>query len=104
MSLPLVGLHSACHNWRTDNFTLKDYAAVYHYLISEGLDFYAIDWIPNITHAECAAIEEKEGAYWKSIDGGERYTGDMGQEPDPNNPGELIYTKRSKQPFYFPFT
>jgi hypothetical protein len=95
-------VHSACRNWRTDNFTHEDYEALYYYLISGGLDFYAIDWIPNITHAERPAIEENEGAYWKTIEGGEGYIGFMGQEPDPDNPGELIYTNRSEQPFYYP--
>lgn len=94
--------HSECRNWRTDNFTYQDFEAVYYYLIDGGLDFYSINWIPNITHAERAEVEEKEGAFWRNIEGAENYVGFTGQEPDPDHPGELIYANRSEQPFYFP--
>jgi hypothetical protein len=94
--------HSECRNWRTDNFTYEDFEAVYQYIIDGGLDFFSIDWIPNITHAERAQVEEKEGAFWKTIEGAENYAGFTGQEPDPDHPGELVYANRSDQPFYYP--
>ncbi|CAB9505272.1 Receptor-type guanylate cyclase gcy [Seminavis robusta] len=95
-------VHSACRNWRHDNFTHEDFEAVYLYLIAAGLDFYAVDWLPNITHDERAEIEETEGAFWKTIEGAEGYSGFMGQEPDPENAGQLVYTNRSVQDFYYP--
>ena len=124
--------HSECRNFRNDNFTYADFEAVYKSITSGtyvpsrgegtvsvsvepkanaafsflvltgGLDFFSIDWIPNITHAERAEVERVEGAFWKTIEGGENYQGFTGQEPDPDNPGELIYANRTEQPFYFP--
>ncbi|CAB9517166.1 Receptor-type guanylate cyclase gcy [Seminavis robusta] len=95
--------HSECRNWRTDNFTHQDFEALYYYLIEEGLNFYSINWVPNITHAERPLVEEKEGGFWKNnIEGAENYAGFTGQEPDPDHPGELIYANRSEQAFYFP--
>ncbi|CAB9517167.1 natriuretic peptide receptor 2 [Seminavis robusta] len=96
-------VHSECRNWRTDNFTYNDFEGVYNYIIDRGLNFYAINWVPNITHAERPLVEEKEGAFWKNnIEGAENYAGFTGQEPDPDHPGELIYANRSEQAFYFP--
>ena len=96
-------VHSACRNWREDNFTYDDFEAVYHYLRDGGLDFYTINWVPNVTHTERQQIEQVEGAYWKNnIPGAEGYTGFTGQEPDPDNPGDLIYANRSQQDFYYP--
>ena len=94
--------HSECRNWRTDNFTHEDFEALYHYLVYGGLDFFSINWVPNITRAERALVEKNERPFWKTIEGAENYDGFIGQEPDPDNPGQLIRTKRSEQPFYFP--
>ncbi|CAB9517165.1 Receptor-type guanylate cyclase gcy [Seminavis robusta] len=95
--------HLECRNWRTDNLTHQDFEALYYYLLEGGLNFYSINWVPNITHAERPLVEEKEGAYWKNnVEGAENYAGFTGQEPDPDHPGELIYANRSEQDFYFP--
>ena len=93
----------ACRNWRTDNFTYDDFKALYHYITAEDRSFYVMEWVPNITHDERVAIEEKDGMFWKNnIPGAEGYSGFTGQEPDPHHPGEFIYTNRSDQPFYYP--
>ena len=94
--------HSECRNWRHDNFTYDDFEALYHYLRYGGLDFFSINWVPNITKAERPLIEEKEGAFWKTVEGAENYSGFLGQEPDPTDPDKLVVAHRSEQPFYFP--
>ena len=94
--------HSECRNWRNDNFTYDDFEALYHYLVYGGLDFFSINWVPNITQAERPLVEEKEGAFWKTIEGAEDYSGFLGQEPDPTDPDKLVVANRSEQPFYFP--
>jgi len=92
-------IHESCRNWRQDNFTWRDFEVLYNYLISGGLTFKGIQWVPNITHAERPGIEAEGARTWGQI---MNYTGFMGQEPDPEDPGMLIYTERSVQPFYFP--
>jgi len=92
-------IHESCRNWREENFTHVDFEVLYYYIKAQGLDFYAMEWVPNITHAERPAIEAVEK---EIFDGHANYTGVMGQEPDPENPGECIFTERSVQPFYFP--
>ena len=94
-------IHESCRNWRTDNFNRTDFEVLYNYLISGGLEFFAAEWIPNVTHAERAALEEEGMVGWGGVEGA-NYTGIVGQEPDPDHPGELIMAPRSEQPFYFP--
>jgi len=105
-------IHQACRNWRETNFTWNDFEILYEYLINDhgGLDFFAAQWIPNVTHAERPALEEElrqraeEANAGAGVEGLENYTyqGFVGQEPDPDNPDKPILTPRSEQPFYFP--
>lgn len=94
-------IHESCRNWREDNFTHDDFEVLYSYLISGGMEFGGMQWVPNVTHAERAAIEIEANVSW-SVFPRANYSGFMGQEPDPENPDELVYTDRSEQPFYFP--
>ncbi|CAB9521509.1 Receptor-type guanylate cyclase gcy [Seminavis robusta] len=95
-------IHESCRNWRADNFTRRDFAILYNYLVVGGLDMYAAEWIPNITHDQRPRIEAEGQTGWGSVEGVEDYQGFTGYEPDPNNTGELIVAPRSEQPFYFP--
>lgn len=95
-------VHQSCHDWRKPNNTQCDregFERLYHYLVFGGLDFYGVEWVPNITHAEREQIEAEGQVGWGDL---MNYTGMMGQEPDPDHPGELQYAPRSEHPFYFP--
>ncbi|CAB9511705.1 Receptor-type guanylate cyclase gcy [Seminavis robusta] len=94
-------IHESCRNWRTSNFTREDFEVLYNYLISGGLEFFAAEWVPNITHAERPAIEAEGKVGWAGVEG-INFTGLVGQEPDPDHPGELMMAPRSKQDWYFP--
>ena len=111
-------IHNACREWRTNNYTRDDFGLLYHYIRSLPLEFYGMNWVPNVTHDERAAMEQEGKTGWllsaeeeedeeewrdKGVyDDAIPYSGFMGMEPDPKIPGELVFTKRSEQPWYFP--
>lgn len=96
-------MHESCRNWREDGFSREDFYAQYKYALSGGLEFFAIQFVPNVTHEDRLAIEEDSHAYFEA-NPVENYTypGFRGLEPDPEDPSELSLQYRSKQPFYFP--
>ncbi|CAB9531786.1 Histidine kinase (Partial), partial [Seminavis robusta] len=116
-------IQESCRDWRHTNYTRDDFALLYEFIRRMPLDFYGMEWVPNITHDERASFEQEGKRGWKLEEPPQQptgqhllwheedeqqqqqedgYTGFMGQEPDPDNPGELMYTERSEQPFYFP--
>ena len=98
-------IHESCRNWRTSNFTHRDFRILYEYIVSGGLDFNAAEWVPNVTHAERETIENAgyELFYVQPELPFENYRGFQGFEPNPENPDELVLlSQSSKQDFYFP--
>jgi hypothetical protein len=108
-------IHQACHDWRTNEHAREDFALLYRYIRTIPLDFYAMNWLPNITHDERTQLEAEGKTGWQLDEEqiqelrdrgvnhtNSSYTGFMGLEADPNNPGELVYIRRSEQSFYFP--
>lgn len=96
-------IHESCRNWRTNNFSYLDFEILYNYLRSGGLEFKAIQWVPNVTHDERQDVEALAAIGWNTVlPEGENFTGFIGLEPDPEDPNELVMGPRSEQPFYFP--
>lgn len=87
-------VHARC---RSRNFTRQDFRELYEYLIDAGLDFKAVQFDPNITHDQRAAVEAEAEAYYS-----EYY-------PDVNYRGIVSFVNgttdtepRTNQSFYFP--
>ncbi|CAB9502419.1 Receptor-type guanylate cyclase gcy [Seminavis robusta] len=96
-------VHNACHNWRASGYNRDDFKDLFQYLDSSGLDFFVIEWVPNITQAERPLIENATREYYRD-DPRNFYSGGFtGMEPVPGGEeGEIAQLNRSEQPFYFP--
>ncbi|CAB9497323.1 cyclase soluble subunit alpha-3 [Seminavis robusta] len=94
-------IHETCRNFRTNGFSLDDFTALHQYIVSGGLQFYGMQWIPHVSHDERPVYEEGGKEMWGELEGA-NYTGFTGWEPDPDNPGDIKLGPRSEQPFYFP--
>ncbi|CAB9519167.1 Receptor-type guanylate cyclase gcy [Seminavis robusta] len=97
-------IHESCHDWRTNGYDRFNFRTLYEYLESSGLDFYLIEWVPNVTHAERPAIENSTADFFRKYPQGHNYKGGfVGMEPVAgSNAGELALDVRSNQSFYFP--
>ncbi|CAB9498277.1 Receptor-type guanylate cyclase gcy [Seminavis robusta] len=104
--LATLWIHESCRNWRTDNMTRMDFRVLYQYLIyDQELEFFAAEWIPNATHAERAAMEQRASQEWPAYQPGFNYTGFKGLQPNPDKQEgapPLTVQHRSEQPWYFP--
>jgi hypothetical protein len=60
-------IHEACRSSANQKDThlargicsREDFLELYEYLVSTGLDFQAIAWVPNVTHVDRAILEEE---------------------------------------------
>ena len=106
-------IHESCRNWRSTNMTRKDFRILYNYMIAsdeegDGLEFFAAEWIPNVTHVERAALEQQAYQDWDWYKPeGPPYSGFKGIEPNPaavNDPTapKMAFQNRSEQEWYFP--
>ncbi|CAB9514382.1 Receptor-type guanylate cyclase gcy [Seminavis robusta] len=96
-------IHESCRDWRTSNYTRNDFRTLYEYLESSGLDFFLMEWVPNISHAERPAIENAMRDFFEEYPQGDNYRGGFtGNEPVPGEEGKFDQLERSDQPFYFP--
>lgn len=89
--------HGAC---RRQNFTRGDFRELYLYLRSGGLQFQAVEFVPNVTRDERAQVEEEDRDFYRAHYPGIEYYGFKGVEEDPE--GGVSIQNRSIQPFYFP--
>jgi CHASE1-domain containing sensor protein len=89
-------IHEAC---RTRTKSQEDFRTLYDYLVSSGLEFQAVSFAMNVSHAERPIIEEDtrnflEGGFY-DVD----YEGFVGLEMDPST-GSPKLGPRSDQPLY----
>lgn len=97
-------IHEACRGW-PETCSRDDFADVYQYIVSGGLEFYLAEWIPNVTNAERPGLEAETGAYYNNatLSGMEyHYHGFVGLEPNPEDPNGFGIFDRSERPYYFP--
>ena len=52
----------------TTTTTRTDFAELYENLLADGLEFQAICWLPNVTHAQRAAYEQEAQTYYAQKD------------------------------------
>jgi len=78
----------------------EDFRGLYEYMITGGLIFQAIAYVPNVTHAYRAALEQEASLYYTDHEE-YNYTGFFGFTKDqPDNPRNMGYSP--ERPFYFP--
>jgi signal transduction histidine kinase len=87
-------VHGRC---RHKDFTRQDFRELFEYLIASGLDFKAVQFDPNITHAERPAAEEEARQYYAENYPHVDYQGFKGF----NTPTSGL-VPRMNQSFYFP--
>ena len=99
-------MHESCRNWRTDGMTRADFRVQYEYAISEGLDFFGVQFVPNVTNNDRILMEMEAWEYFATTTVPEHanfsYRGFVGLEPNPDGTEGSSIQKRSEQPFYFP--
>lgn len=87
-------IHMRC---RSRNFTRTDFRELYEYLTANGdLKFEAMQFDPNVTHADRAAYEEEAREFYATNYPWVNYTGFVGFE------GKEGTSPRSEHDFYFP--
>lgn len=81
----------------------QDYSELYQYVTSGGMEFQALTWIPNITHAERPKLEEHSRLFFEERFPGFDYQGIM-QWNDTSAASISSYTlmPRTDQSFYLP--
>jgi len=92
-------LHRAC---RSRQINRTEFRELYLYLRSSGVDFQAAEFVPNVTHAERAALEQESREYFQENFPNITYQGIQGFEPAFAGRDELTIQNRSVQDFYFP--
>ncbi|CAB9516454.1 Receptor-type guanylate cyclase gcy [Seminavis robusta] len=91
-------IHESC---RKRDFTRRDFTELYEYIRSDGLTFQAAEFIPNVTHAERAQVEQEDREFYSEFYPNRvTFHGFKGFEPDPE--GGMSVQNRSQQEFYFP--
>lgn len=97
-------IHKSCRDWRTNGFNRTDFRVLYAYIAKVGLEFYSMEWVPNVTNKERPVLEAEARRYFNSRPdlNGSTYRGFRGLEPDPKDPTNLVWMNRSQEPFYFP--
>ncbi|CAB9528997.1 Receptor-type guanylate cyclase gcy [Seminavis robusta] len=99
-------IHQACKHWREYDFAYKDFRDLHDSIAAYGggLDFYAMEWCPNVTAEERPAVEERAAAFFrdKPYEGVPdfNYTGIRGLLPE--DPASMTIVSREEKPFYFP--
>lgn len=91
-------IHEASRDWRS-GFTREQFRTVYDYISDGGLQFFAMEWCPNVTKAERPFIEEEAREYFENVTA-VNYTGITGLLPE--DPASMEIVPRIEQPFYFP--
>ena len=94
-------MHEVC---RHENITRTSLREAYEHLKAEGLQFQAVECIPNVTDAERTDLEAETGTWYADNYPEFKYHGFKGYEPiDPNDPNSAQEVQsRSRQDFYFP--
>lgn len=87
-------IHAQC---RHRDFTRREFRELYEYMIASGLRFKAIQFDPNITHAERADAEEEARAFYAEHYPHVNYEGIRGF-----NGNDTSLSPRWNQSFYFP--
>lgn len=97
-------VHQSCYDWRTTGYNQTDFRLLYEYIISGGLQFDSVQWVPNVTNSERKTIENETYNFFASNPAFDvnDYHGFKGLQPSPEDPSKLELLPRSKQPFYFP--
>ncbi|CAB9506819.1 Receptor-type guanylate cyclase gcy [Seminavis robusta] len=96
-------IHESCSDWRTSNYSHADFERLFRYLRSSGLDFFLMEWMPNVTHTERLVLENTTREYYRNDSRITYDVGFTGLEPVPGGEeGALEIGPRSEQPFYFP--
>ena len=93
-------IHHTCWN---RNFTRLEFKELYEHLISTGIKFQTMSFIPNVTQAERKSMEAEAQVYYQEIAPDWKYQGFVGLEANSTNAdGATTLKSRSIQPFYFP--
>ena len=88
-------IHGRC---RRRDFTRADFRELYEYITSDGLEFQAAQFDPNITHAEREYYENEARQFYKENYPHVNYTGLRGF----NTESSTKLEPRWEAPFYFP--
>jgi len=91
-------IHESCRK----DCTRQDFRELYEYLKSDGLEFQAAEFIPNITQEEREQVEEEDKQWYAENYPDVVFHGLKGFEPDEESENGLSMQNRSEQPFYFP--
>lgn len=89
-------IHEAC---RTRTKSQEDFRTLYDYLVSSGLEFQAVSFAMNVSHAERPFIEEDTRNFLEGGSYDVDYEGFVGLEMDPST-GSPKLGPRSDQPLY----
>ena len=79
----------------------KEFRELYEYVQSVGLNFQSAQFMPNVTHAQRAVLEEEAAEYYEEHYPELDYRGITGLFPKPEGGGVNILPQ-VEQPFYFP--
>lgn len=93
-------IHESCRNWRDDAFGYDHFQELYEYIKGGGLDFFAMEWCPNVTHAERPELEAAAANYFEGIGMDINYRGIQGLLPEAPETMEIV--PREEKSFYFP--
>lgn len=88
-------IHGRCRN---RDFSRADFRDMYEYIVSDGLDFQAAQFDPNISHAERDFYEEEARQFYAEKYPHVNYTGFRGFNTDESE----FLEARVDAPFYFP--
>jgi CHASE1-domain containing sensor protein len=93
-------IHARCRHYRGSrrNWDRRDFRELYEYIIETGLQFTAMQFDPNITHAERPAVEEEARQYYAEHYPKVNYRGFVGF----NTPNSTTAEPRIERPWYFP--